>query len=233
MKSNILAVILAREGSKGVPKKNLLELGGTSLLGHAIRSTNQCKHKMRVVVSTESDEIKTEALKHNAKVPFKRPSNLADDMSSTWDVMRHAVIWLEENENWLTDILIVLQPTTPFRDSNHIDSVLDKMKETGCSVCMTVKQTDYPPQWMYHRDNNGVLFPLLQGVRPKRRQDSIPIYQPNGMVYALKRHRLDEDEPILADDTQSVVIDSDISINIDDPRDYELAKLVWKKINAS
>jgi len=231
MKSNILAVILARKGSKGVPKKNLLKLGNISLLGHAIRSAHQCKHKMRVIVSTESDEIKAEALKHNANVPFKRPSNLADDISSTWDVMRHAVIWLEENENWLTDILLVLQPTTPFRNSNHIDSVLEKMEETGCSVCMTVKETDYPPQWMYHRDKHGILSPLLQGARPKRRQDSKPIYQPNGMVYALKRHRLDEDEPILADDAHSVIINSDISINIDNPRDYDLAKLVWKKIH--
>jgi CMP-N-acetylneuraminic acid synthetase len=233
MKSNILAVILARAGSKGVPKKNLLELGGISLLGHAIRSANQCRHRMRIIVSTESDEIKAEALKHNANVPFKRPSNLADDTSSTWDVMRHAVTWFEENENWFTDILVVLQPTTPFRTGKHIDSVLEKMEKTNSSVCMTVKQTNYPPQWMYHCDDNGILSPLLQGVRPKRRQDSKPIYQPNGMVYALKRHRLDEDEPMLADDTQSIIIDSDISINIDDPRDYDLAKLAWKKLNDS
>ena len=95
---------------------------------------------------------------------------------------------------------------------------------------MTVKQTDYPPQWMYHRNDDGILSPLLQGIRPKRRQDAEPIYQPNGMVYALKRHRLDEDNPILADDAQSIIINSGISINIDEPVHFDLAKLVWKKI---
>ncbi len=233
MKSNILAVILARAGSKGVPKKNLLELGGVSLLGHAIRSANQCRHRMRIIVSTESDEIKAEALKHNANVPFKRPSNLADDTSSTWDVMRHAVTWFEENENWYTDILVVLQPTTPFRTGKHIDLVLEKMEKTNSLVCMTVKQTNYPPQWMFRRDKNGVLSPLINAKWPKRRQDAEPRYQPNGMVYAIKRERLYKNNPILAEDIQSIVIDSNISINIDEPVDFDLANLLWNRFNDS
>lgn len=212
-----------------MPGKNLLRLGGTSLLGIAIRSARDSRGLSRTIVSTEDDDLRQEALAHDAEVPFRRPVELATDTASTWDVMRHAVKWLEEEESWHTDILVVLQPTTPFRRGHHIDAVLRRMAETEASVCLTVKPVEYPPQWMLRRNRTGQIRPLMEGTWPSRRQDAEPAFQPNGMVYAIASHRLYERNPVLAPDAQSVVVDVNESVNIDDPLQFELARVMWTR----
>jgi len=228
MAGNILGVIPARSGSKGVPGKNLLPLGGTSLLGIAIRGAKASRCLTRTIVSTEDDGLRDEALAHGANVPFKRPAALATDTAGTWDVMRHAVDWLAVEEGWHTDILVVLQPTTPFREARHIDAVVDRLTETGAAACIAMKPVDYPPQWMYRRAGDGVVAPLNDGPWPRRRQDAEPAFQPNGMVYALRADRLDAPDPLAGITLQSVVFDTEESINIDEWWHYNRAKILWK-----
>lgn len=225
---NILGVIPARAGSKGVPGKNLLPLGGTSLLGLAIRGARASATLSRTIVSTEDGGLRDEALAHGAEVPFERPSDLATDTAGTWDVMRHAVAWLAAEEGWRTDILVVLQPTTPFREARHIDAVVGRLTETGADACIAMKPVDYPPQWMYRRGDDGVAWPLNDGPWPHRRQDADAAYQPNGMVYALRAGRLDAPDPLAGIALQSVVFPPEESINIDEWWHYELAKALWK-----
>lgn len=233
MPASILGVILARGGSKGLPGKNLLPLGDTSLLGLAIRAARESHRLSRTILSTEDAALREEGLAHGAEVPFERPASLATDNSSTWDVIRHAVEWLERDEGWHADTVVVLQPTTPFRRGHHIDAVIDRLVETGAPACLTVKPVDYPPQWMFRRDAEGFVRPYTDGDWPARRQDAATIYQPNGMVYALVRDRLAEDHPMTLPGTQSVVVEPGISINIDEWWHYELAKILWARLNVN
>lgn len=224
-----LGIILARAGSKGVPGKNLLRLGGVSLLGLAIRSARESQLLTRTIVSTEDPKLAEEALSHAAEVPFRRPAELATDTAGSWDVVRHAVCWLEQEEAWHPDVVVLLQPTTPFRRGRHIDAVLELLHETGAPACITVREVDYPPQWMLRREPDGRIRPFLEGVRPTRRQDAERIYQPNGLVFAVRGERLEAKNPVETEETQSVLMEMEESVNIDDPWQWALAQALHER----
>jgi CMP-N,N'-diacetyllegionaminic acid synthase len=226
--TNILAVIPARAGSKGLPGKNTMRIGGLTMIELAIQSSLESRLVNRTVFSSENEDYCNLARQAGAEVPFRRPADLAGDKSSTWSVMRHAVGWLEQQDNWPVDVLVVLQPTTPFRRGSHIDGTLDLMLKSGSSSAMTVREADYPPEWMLALDAQNILSPLTPGVsRPSRRQDSRPAFRPNGLVYALNRRNLDLDLPIPVADTKGLVMTFEESVNIDTKWDFELARCIW------
>jgi CMP-N,N'-diacetyllegionaminic acid synthase len=224
---NILGLVLARGGSKGVPGKNLLKMGGISLLGHAIRSAREATTLDRLLLSTEDDALAEEGRTHGAEVPFKRPAELATDTAGTFEVARHAIDWLEKNENWRADVIVILQPTTPFRRGHHIDAVVDRMRETGADAAIALRPVEYPPQWMYGLSENGRAKPFLDGVWPSRRQDAPPVYQSSGMVYVLKVARLDTPIPMNSESLAATVVSQEESVNIDTPVDLALARALW------
>lgn len=224
---NILGLVLARGGSKGVPGKNLLKMGGTSLLGHAIRSAFEATTLDRLLLSTEDDALANEGRAHGIDVPFMRPAELATDTAGTFDVVRHAINWLMTHENWQTDVIVILQPTTPFRRGHHIDAVVHRMRETGSDAALALRPVDYPPQWMYGLSEEGRAKPFLEGVWPTRRQDAPPVYQSSGMVYALKVARLDTPIPMNSDTLAATVVSQEEAVNIDTPVDLALARALW------
>ncbi|MEK9753628.1 MAG: acylneuraminate cytidylyltransferase family protein [Rhodospirillaceae bacterium] len=227
---NILGVIPARAGSKGVPGKNLIEIGGRSLIERAVASALESERLSRVLFTTEDAGYRDIALKAGAEAPFLRPAELATDTAGTWDVMRHAVNWLEENEGWSTDYLVVLQPTTPFRTGAHIDATIALVLDEGAEAALSIREVDYPPQWMMLRESNGRMKPLIEGgPKVSRRQDAATVYQPNGLVYVLPRARLDHADPIMVTDKRGYIMDFADSINIDDPWQVDLARIIEAK----
>lgn len=127
MKQNIVAIILARGGSKGIPKKNIRLLAGKPLIGYTIEAAKRCKLIDRVIVSTDDDEIAGIAKKYGAEVPFKRPIALAQDLTPTEPVLKHAVEWLEKNEAYKPDIIVFLQTTDIFRTKGLIEKTVRKL----------------------------------------------------------------------------------------------------------
>lgn len=226
---NILGLVLARGGSKGVPGKNLLKMGGTSLLGHAIRSAREATTLDRLVLSTEDEALAKEGRAHGIDVPFQRPAELATDTAGTFEVVRHAVDWLARNENWRADVIVILQPTTPFRRGHHIDAVVNRMRETGSDAALALRPVDYPPQWMYALSEEGRAKPFIEGEWPSRRQDATPVYQSSGMVYALKVARLDTATPMNSESLAATVVSQEESVNIDTPVDLALARALWSE----
>jgi len=223
---NILGIIPAREGSKRLPGKNTMLIGKKSLLEIAIDSANQSKYLNRVILSTESKKYINLVKNLNVEVPFIRPDNLAYDNSSTWDVVRHAVNFLDDNENWKTDIVVVLQPNTPFRTGKHIDEVI-KLVLNGADSAMSIKEVDYPPEWMYRINSRGNLQKLLKDNFISRAQDSQKTYQPNGVVYALKTKNLKYKVPMPVDSTKSFLMSFNDSINIDEKWQFDLANIKY------
>ena len=120
------------------------------------------------------------------KVSFKRPKNLAKDNSSTYDVVKHAVNWLDKNENWKADIVVILPPTSPLRKAKHIDDVVDLLIKSNSQAAMTIVEPSYPPYWMFKKVKMKYQFILPEGINIQRRQDTPKVYQPSGMVWALK-----------------------------------------------
>jgi CMP-N,N'-diacetyllegionaminic acid synthase len=227
---NILGIILARGGSKEVPRKNLLKIGGKTLVELAIQSANESEFLSRTIFSTDDLEIFKVAESAGAYLPFLRPSDLAQDNSSTFSVVKHAVDWLKSNEDWKADIIVILQPTTPFRTGKHIDDVIQLMIKENADSAITVKKPDYPPFWMLELDSNQKLTNIIKdGNKFLRRQDTPEVYQPAGLVYALSYELLKEMDTLLpSGDTCGLIVPENDAINIDTQMHYELAKIIYK-----
>lgn len=123
----ILALIPARGGSKSIPKKNIIDLGGFPLIAYSIAAAKLAKNINRVIVSTDSEEIAEIAKKYGAEVPFLRPAEYATDTSPVVEFFQHALKWLAENESYKPDYIVQLLPTTPLRDPALVDEAIERI----------------------------------------------------------------------------------------------------------
>ena len=179
-------------------------------------------------MSSDDDEIIEEAKQFQCSVPFKRPAHLGTDTFLNFSVIKHAVDWFENKENWFIDIIVLLQPTTPFRKGLHIDRVIKRLLESNADAVITVREPDYTPYWMLEMgDKNSLKNIIKDGNQYKRRQDAPKTFQPAGMVYAFRKKILYEMDTLFPfKDTRGVVISKEESINIDTLIDYEIALAV-------
>jgi len=230
---NILGVVVARGGSKGLPRKNILNLGNKSLVEIAIDSALKSKLLNKVVVSTDDKEIYKIAKTTKADVPFLRPKRLAADKSSVFDVLKHCSKWLIDNQKWKADIVVLLQSTTPFRKPDHIDSVIRLLLKNNANSAMTVVKPDYPPHWMLTMNKKSLLKRLIDNDKIYyRRQDTPKVFQPAGSVYAIKREALLNLSGNLPQaDTLGFEISQDEAVNIDNLIQFKLAKALWDSNN--
>lgn len=182
----ILCIIPARSGSKGVPKKNIKLLGDYPLLAYSIAAAKISKKITRTIVSTDSKEIADIALSFNAEVPFLRPSVLAADTSTDIDFILHALTWLENNENYIPDLIVLLRPTTPLRDSEYIDKAVVEFinNKNATSLRSSHLASESPFKWFYIKKNLYTTiskeYNLKDTGRP--RQSFPDAYIPNGYV---------------------------------------------------
>lgn len=223
----VFGVIPARGGSKGLPGKNLRVLGKLSLIGHAVASARESARLTRFIVSTDSAALADEARRHGAEVPFQRPAELASDEAGMIPVLQHAVRWLETTGGATPDLVVLLQPTSPFRTGADIDATIDKVVSTGADSAQTLVPVGYHPFFMSTLDGDRVrpLFPEHVGTY-SRRQDPPPIYQPSGSVYVTRRHVLMDEGRILGADHCGLVMGYEASVKIDTAWEFKLAEIV-------
>ncbi len=230
----ILGLIPARGGSKGIPGKNLRLLGGRSLVARAVESGIKSLRLARLILSTDSEAIAEEGRRAGAEVPFLRPADLAKDDTPSSAVVVHALEWLERNEGRLPDILVLLQPTAPLRQARHIDEALELLVTSGARsvVSVTPVPGHYHPSWQFSiRD--GALFPFMEtGKVPPRRQDLPPTYTRNGVIYAAWTETWLTGTMGYGSGCVPYVMRPEESVNIDSPEDLELAEflLLSKKV---
>src|SRR6266852_6371878 len=216
-------VIPARGGSKGLPGKNLRKLGGLSLIGQAIASARESALLARFIVSTDSEEIGAEAERHGAPVPFLRPAELATDESGMLGVLQHAVRWLESSGGVTPDLIVTLQPTSPFRTG----------AETGADSAQTLCEASYHPYFMKTLDGDRTVALFPDGHTYVRRQDAPLVYQPSGAVYVTRYDTLMLHGHILGEDNRGIVMGFEASVNIDTEWDFLLAELLLREGRAS
>jgi CMP-N,N'-diacetyllegionaminic acid synthase len=226
----ILAVVPARGGSKGIPRKNIRPLLGKPLIAWTIDATQRANQLDRTIISTEDQEIADVARAEGAEVPFMRPPTLAKDDTPTLPVIQHALHWLEENEGYRPDAVMILQPTSPLRQSHHIDEAIQVLKEDpqadSLVSCINVPHHFHPRKVM-RRASTGYLHPYRKEEAIVRRQDLEPLVARNGAaIYLARREVLDHG--IFGSRLLPFMMVEGDSVDIDEVSDFEKAEQVLK-----
>jgi CMP-N,N'-diacetyllegionaminic acid synthase len=224
----VFGVIPARGGSKGLPGKNLRVLGKLSLIGHAVASARESARLTRFIVSTDSPALADEARRHGAEVPFQRPADLASDEAGMVPVLQHAVRWLEAT-GARPDLVVTLQPTSPFRTGDDIDRTVAQVIDTGSDSAQTVTEAGYHPFFMKTLDGDRTVALFADGHKYVRRQDAPTVYQPSGAVYVTRRDVLMTEGRVLGADNRAIVQGFETAVNIDTEWDFLLAELILGK----
>jgi CMP-N-acetylneuraminic acid synthetase len=224
----VLAIVPARGGSKGVPRKNVSELTtGRTLLHYVAEAARQATRVSKVVLSTEDDEIAQVGRQAGLEVPFMRPAELAADETPMLPVLRHAIDQVAAG-GWTPEYVVLLQPTSPCRRSTHIDDALSLLMTQGADSVVTVVEVPkhLSPDYVM-KIEDGTLRPFLpEGARVTRRQDVRPAYYRDGTVYAFRRDTIERFGNIYGDRCLPLVIDASESLSIDSPADWAEAKRI-------
>lgn len=232
MRNKILAVIPARGGSKGIPRKNIKDLAGKPLIAWTIETAKVSSVFDRIIVSTDDQEIANIARQFGADVPFLRPQELSTDTATSIDVVLHLIQWLRENERYSPDYLMLLQPTSPFRSPVDITQVIQLMHTNlEADAIISVTAVDHPVQWLRKMEANGKLLPLDETPLKLRRQDAQQIYQLNGSIYLIKTETFVKDKTFLPAKTFGYIMPEEKSIDIDTPWNFHMAELIMRDKN--
>ena len=229
MVPNILGLITARGGSKGIPRKNLADLAGKPLIAWTIEAALESHKLGRVIVSTDDEEIAQVARAWGAEVPFMRPPELAGDRSSHVSVIVHAVRWLETTESAHLDHVMLLQPTSPLRSVEDIDAAIDLAIEKDADSVVSVCPVREHPYLCKQIASDGRLLDFTlksEGYIP--RQVLPPVYSLNGAIYLVRCSVLLEQNIVYTDRTFAFVMPLERSLDVDTPWDLHLANLILK-----
>lgn len=219
--SNILAIIPARGGSKGVPRKNIRVMAGRPLIEYSIRAARGSRFAPRITVSTEDAEIADVARRLGAEVPFLRPAELAGDNIPTQRVLEHALTLLHEREGYRPDWVLILQPTSPLRTARHIDSAISLLTEQGGDSVVGVCLAEHSPYWMKTIDAQGVARPFLKDAPVIEQRQGLPgVYRINGAIYITRPQTILRTKRILGDKTLAYVMSQEDSVDIDTEIDF-------------
>lgn len=213
--TSIVALVPARGGSKGIPRKNVRLLHGRPLIHWVIEAALHSRVS-RVIVSTEDDEIASIAREGGAEVPFVRPQSLATDEASTVDVALHAVDTLGLHAS----VLLLLQPTSPLTTSVHIDNMLAFKEVEQAESVVSVCRSPFAPELMYRREVDCRLSPLLAGVTASRRQEYPPVFVLNGAMFASDTAYLLSHRTFVGSETKGYEMPVEDSVDIDDETDW-------------
>lgn len=230
----VLAIIPARGGSKGIPRKNLIEVEGLPLVAHSIRHAKEARSVDRVLVSTDDEEIRAVALEHGAEVPFLRPTEIAQDQTLDLPVFEHALRLLEQTEHYRPDLVVHLRPTAPLRRPEWIDQAVNLLAANPeADSVRSVSPPDKHPYRIFRIDSQGYLDPIMKHEHALpyllRRQDLPPMYYYNCVIDVTRPRTILEKRSMTGERMLPFVMEADESFDIDSPRDLEIVRLFAKR----
>ena len=181
----LLAVIPARGGSKGVPSKNIRPFAGLPLIAHTVLYARMCPQISRCIVSTDSQEIAEVARTFDADVPFIRPRELAQDDTPMWPVLQHALAEIEQQDSVRYDLLLLLDPTSPARELADVSGAMRRLVQCPEAYgIIGVSQPDFNPMWNCVVERDGWMADLFEGGGSYSRRQQLPtVYRINGSLY--------------------------------------------------
>ena len=232
----ILGIIPARSGSKGVPGKNVRLLNGHPLISYTIKSGLASEMITDLVVSTDSEEIQTIAIKYGAQVPFLRPAELATDTALAVPTIQHAVVEMEKIKGFVYDYIVMLQPTSPLKTAEDIDAALNKLinnQEAEGIISVVNVDNNHPMKMKKFVSQNGVEERIVNYEEPPfencPRQLLPPVFIVNGAMYATKRGVFINKNTFTGDYCLGHEMSPEVSINIDTEYDFLLAEYILNK----
>ncbi|WP_223552925.1 MULTISPECIES: cytidylyltransferase domain-containing protein [Lysinibacillus] len=221
MKPKILAVIPARGGSKGVPRKNIKMLAGKPLIAWTIEEAKKSKYITSVILSSEDDEIIEVAEKYGCDVPFKRPMEIAQDDTAGIMPVLHAI---EQCPGY--DYVVLLQPTSPLRTVEDIDGCIEYAIENNAEFCVSVKETEKSPFWMYTVNDGKMGQFIKQNQLITNRQELPKIYILNGAVYFSRIKSIVQKKSFLTEETTAYIMPFENSYDIDTELDFKVCQTI-------
>ncbi|QUL99329.1 MAG: acylneuraminate cytidylyltransferase family protein [Candidatus Fermentithermobacillus carboniphilus] len=224
----VLGIIPARGGSKSIPRKNIALLNGRPLISYTIRAAQQSRSISRLIVSTDDSEIANISAALGAEIPFMRPKELAQDSTPTIEVVLHALDVLESDHSYCPDVVVLLQPTSPLRNSADIDHAVSIFVSSEADVVVSVSRVEEHPYNMY-RIEGGFLQPLIErDIRITLRQNYPEIYRLNGAIYVSKPQTLRRLRSFIAGRLVPYIMPRERSLDIDDPTDMLYASVILR-----
>ena len=200
-KAKILGIICARGGSKSIPLKNIKKFCGKPLIAWSILTAKRSKYIDRLIVSTDSPEIAKVAKEYGAEVPFLRPAELAVDWIGIEPVLKHAYEWLRDNEKYKADIIVHMLPTTPARQTFHIDEAVKLFMKTKPDSVIGVNETpaNHTPYWTLVKNKNAKVTLWggvpLENILVRRQLFPQKCYARNDLIYVIKPENLFKRKP--------------------------------------
>ena len=228
--TRVLGIVPARSGSKRVQRKNLKEIGGTPLLGHAIQQGSAAEHIDELVVSTDDPEMQAVAQDYGGSVPFDRPAELATDDATLDEVTAHAVKWFTERDEHF-DVVCAIPTTTPFREPSDIDGAITRLAEADAESVVTVCEFDMPPFWAFETENDRIRpYFDTNPWKKTQTQDFPTLLYPNGALFGATIAAFESVHGFYTDETTYYEMPRQRSLDIDEPYDLELARALaaWR-----
>jgi CMP-N-acetylneuraminic acid synthetase len=229
VKTEVLAIIPARGGSKSIPRKNINLFFGHPLIAYSIAAARCSPSVTRVLVSTDDDEIAAISRSYGAETPFLRPAVYAQDDTPDLPVFQHALKWLWENEAYRPDIIVQLRPTSPLREVRHIEQAITLLLDNPESDAVrTVCVPFQNPFKMWQIQEDGFMRPLLTTEYPEPynmpRQALPEVYWQTGYVDAAWSRTILEKGSMTGERILPLIINPDEWIDIDSPDDWRRAE---------
>ncbi|WP_333860845.1 acylneuraminate cytidylyltransferase family protein [Clostridium sp.] len=227
MNKSFLAIIPARSGSKGIVDKNIKEMNDKPLMAYTIESCIRSKIFEDIIVSTDSKKYAKIAEKFGASVPFLRPKELSTDTASNHDVILHVLDKMKKIGKYY-DYTVLLQPTSPLRNENHILESVDKLLSFNANSVVGMCEVDYPSGINVILDSNMRLDFLFDDSKNRRRQDIKREYRINGAIYICRTSYFLKYKSFYKEKSYPYIMDKISSIDIDDMYQFEFAKFILK-----
>ena len=226
----VLGVIPARGGSKGIPQKNLRQVLGRPLLAYTADAARASRRLTRTIVSTDDPAIADAACGLGLEVPFHRPAALAADATLMLPVLQHALRMMAA-QGFAADAVVLLQPTSPLRRAEHIDGAVDLLESSGADSVVTVVAVphQFNPTSVMRLDDRERLVPFLDGPSALRRQDKPRVFARNGPVVLAVRSAVLEGGSLYGGDIRPLFMTAEESLDIDTPADIDLLEFYLER----
>jgi CMP-N,N'-diacetyllegionaminic acid synthase len=229
--AQVLFLLVGRGGSKGLPGKNLREIGGLSLIGYKAVAARKSRYCTRLIVSSDSAEIRNEAMRHGAEILFERPAELATDTASSNDVVLHAMDWIEAHEKRRYDAIMLLEPSSPFARPEHFDEAVELFVARKASLVVGMRETEVASIFVGTLGSDGSIGGIVDKMLKtpaQRRQDQPGEVTMNGALYLVGWEAMRKHRKIYADPAASygILMDRLHSIEIESAADLAYASYV-------
>lgn len=218
----VLAVIAARGGSKGLPGKNVREVGGKPMIAWTIEAALQAACLDRAILSSDDEGIIEVARRYGCDVPYVRPAELAQDDTSGMVPVLHAIRTLPE----AYDYIMLLQPTSPLRTAADIEACVALCFETQAQACVSVTPVKHHPWWTFELSGHR-LVPLIEAPEKSTRRQELPkAYGLNGAIYMARTPWLEAHQTFVSSETVGYVMPAERSVDVDTEFDLAIASML-------